>query len=469
MSLNNPYYYHPQLATQLVADDVLSYISHHSAWSQLFEQGKMLGVAIVEKPSDDVLADHTALARVHYINNTYYLVAYSGVVNGLNDDEGYFTPPIYDLQNPDDFYLQKDQAITEINRQISSLEIQKTQTPTIKAQIQSLRQQRKELSLGLQQEIFSHFNFVDKDERYKNVVEIFAEAKRGLPPGGAGECAAPRLLQYANLHHLKPLALAEFWYGKSPRKIQRIHGQFYPSCIEKCSPILSFMTKAPKAPQPASNGKTCRPDILFEDQDVIVLVKPKGLLSVPSKDTNEANVETILHETHPDTKGPMLVHRLDQATSGLMLAAKNAQAHKALQQQFEAKTIHKRYTARLRGRVKAASGILSLPLTVNPDDRPRQVVDWQFGKTAVTYFELISQDAESSLLALYPQTGRTHQLRVHCASPYGLDMPILGDDLYDIMDEEAPKKEKCLQLHAESITFVHPTTGQTMTFTQSAE
>ena len=152
-----------------------------------------------------------------------------------------------------------------------------------------------------------------------------------------------------------------------------------------------------------------------------------------------------------------------------MLAAKNAQTHKALQQQFEDKTIHKRYTARVRGHIKTECGIIALPLTVNPDDRPRQVVDWQFGKPAISYYEIIAHDQDSTLLALYPQTGRTHQLRVHCVSPYGLNSPILGDDLYDILDEESAEKRKCLQLHAESITFRHPTTGQTMTFTRSAE
>lgn len=481
MLLHNPYYHHPQTAAKLAADDVFYYINHNKTWRELLAQGKMLGVLVVEP---------AGCARVHNINNIYYIAAYSGVVNGLVDDSQFFVPPIYDLQNPDDFYLQKDAAITEINQRLSELEQtlpkDKQQEKILRKQCNELKIQRKEMSIGLQREIFSHFSFLNHCGQYRNIIDLFADAKRGLPPGGSGECAAPRLLQYAFANHLKPIELAEFWYGFSPRNIQRIHGQFYPSCIEKCSPILTYMLGQCVTP-PAQESTANKPlQILFEDPHIIAVLKPKELLSVPPKDVSEPNLEALLHELYPNVKGPMLVHRLDQATSGVMLAAKDAETHKLLQQQFEEKTIHKRYVATVRGKIRSLCGIISLPLMVNPCDRPRQVVDWQFGKPAVTFYQVIDQDETTTTLALYPQTGRTHQLRVHCASIFGLDAPILGDSLYDIESEAAPTDDKRLsagdgelqaagnsssnaatplQLHAESITFMHPYTHEELSIT----
>jgi len=458
MILNNPYYYHPQLAIRQVADDVLYTIEHNSEWSLLFEQGKMLGVLIVET-SDTSL---TNLSRVHNLYNIKYLVAYSGVVNGLKDSEQYFVPSIYDLQNPDDFYLQKDKEISAINHQLASSEI----IPPSK--LKRLKQIRKELSISLQKEIFSHFNFINPSGKYRNVIDIFTDSKRGLPPGGTGECAALRLLQFAYQNGLKPLQIAEFWYGQSPKTIQRIHGRFYPSCIEKCSPILGYMIpelseKIP-APQESKHEEDIR--VLFEDDYFIAIHKPLGLLSVPSKDTAQPNAEDILHKMYPEVKGPMLVHRLDQATSGILIAAKDAQTYNLISKLFVEKNLKKRYIARLRGNLKSQCGIISLPIIVNPDDRPRQVVDFQFGKQAISYYEKIDgnwgEDAiaeNETLVALYPLTGRTHQLRVHCVSSFGLGKIIVGDRLYDISNTEKESAPR-LMLHAESITFEHPYTKQ---------
>lgn len=493
MILNNPYYYHPQLAVRQVADDVLSTILHHPLWSSLFEQGKMLGVLLVEPPSND--ADSCVLSRVHSYNNIYYLVAYSGVINGLDDPNRYFVPPVYDLQNPDDFYLQKDRQITEINHKLAS---SNQLNPSEKQQLMT---RRKELSIALQREIFSHFNFLNPLGTYRNVIDIFADAKRGLPPGGTGECAAPRLLQFAYQNKLKPLQIAEFWYGQSPRNLQRIHGHFYPSCIEKCSPILKYMipslAEAIPAPQPSTIETALK--VLYDDEHIVAVNKPADLLSVPAKDLSQPNVESMLHRMYPDVKGPMLVHRLDQATSGILLAAKDAQTFKALNQLFVEKNLQKRYIARLKGKLKSPCGIISLPLSVNPDDRPRQVVDHQFGKEAITYYEIIEDKwgneplpSDETLVALYPLTGRTHQLRVHCASPFGLDHPIVGDVLYDILDEHekntpipssGSKETNAIQktslttetsasrnvasprlmLHAESLTLKHPITKRIIT------
>jgi len=467
-------------------------------------------------------------------NDGTILKAYSGVINGLKDPEHYFVPPIYDLANPDDFYLQEDKAISALNREIMECNDAST--------IGTLKQKRREMSLALQLKIFRHFNFINARGAYKNVVDIFQEAKRGLPPGGTGECAAPRLIQEAFRQSLTPTALAEFWYGQSPKSFRRVHGQFYPSCIEKCSPILSFFEgkekgkgkseklndpgccpsifegkekgkgeseklndpdsspsifegkekgkgeseklndpgccpsifegkekgkgKSEKLNDPGccpsifegkEKGKGEReklndsdscPEIFFEDERILVISKPSGLLSVPGKDLSQPSVESWLKERYPECKLPfMLVHRLDQATSGLLIAAKDAQTHKLLQQAFEQKTIHKRYVALLEGELPSDCGVVSLPICPNPDDRPRQTVDWQFGKPAVTRYNVLKREAGRTLIELFPLTGRTHQLRLHCASPFGLDHPIEGDELYFSHHAER------LMLHAESMTL----------------
>jgi len=469
MIQNNPYYYHPQPHLREAADAVLSYIEASECAAPLFEQGKMLGVLLLDADSVD---KRTNLARVHYINDIPYLAAYSGVINGYTDEAAYFVPPIYDLQQPDEFYLQKDAEITMINQQIKAMEQganENTHCLTQKGTLttEMLKKQRTQLSIALQKEIFSHFNLLNPAGQYRNIIDIFADAKRGLPPGGSGECAAPRLLQYAYLHGLRPMVMGEFWYGVSPKKQLRIHGHFYPSCIEKCSPLLRYMEAVGEgAPLPNTDpGTSLDIKILYEDDYLLVLDKPSGLLSVPAKDLTQSNVENLLHILYSDVKGPMLVHRLDQATSGIMLAAKDAATHKALQQQFEEKTIRKHYLAQVRGIVLSLCGIINLPLCVNPDDRPRQVVSPQYGKSAVTVYEVIRVIEGTTWLRLTPLTGRTHQLRVHCASPFGLDHAILGDTLYDILDPSAKEKSALrLMLHAEQITFVHPVSGETRSY-----
>ena len=466
LHINNPYLYHPHPLLKRAADDICLYISQHPDWAPLFEQGKMLGVLLVcdkEKAEEKIL------------------VAYSGVVNGLSDPDHYFVPPVYDLSHPDHFYMREDAAISEINQRIAQLQQQSDsaqQQPDSAQQrtlLAELQQQRRDMSAALQLKIFSHFNFCNDSGVYRNVVDIFADAKRGLPPGGAGECAAPRLLQYALSHHLEPIALAEFWYGRSPVRYRRVHGQFYPSCIEKCSPILSYMTGQHADDVPVT-GQDLQPDILFENDRVVVLSKPAGLLSQPAKNPSQPNVEQWLKSRYPECRLPfMLVHRLDQATSGILIAAKDAQAHKELQQAFEAKRIHKRYLALLQGHVPSDGGVISLPICTNPDDRPRQVVDWQFGRQAITRYEVLQRLADGrTLIAFYPLTGRTHQLRLHAASPFGLGCPICGDTLYQLPLAECATSDSSnvdaytadaiasknsiffpdrLCLHAEQITF----------------
>ncbi len=467
--MNNPYLYHPQPSSLRAADAVLTHIASIPKWHNLFSQGKMLGVLVY--------------SRVPLL----YICAYSGVINGLEDPDHFFVPPVYDLQNPEDFYLQKDAEITAINHEIADLEKHTESalqgvaaSKTIKDQVAALKQRRKALSINLQQEIFAHFSFSDTHGRYKNIVQLFSEAKRGLPPGGSGECAAPRLLQYAYEHNLKPLELAEFWYGASPKSVLRVHGQFYPSCIEKCSPILRYMTEGIEAGQ-APEAESPRPidslKILYEDDYLLAVEKPAGVLSVPGKVAGDS-VETWLHQRYPEVKGPMLVHRLDQSTSGILLAAKNAQIHKSLQQDFETRNIHKEYLAVLDGQLKSRCGVIDLPICPNPDDRPRQIVDFLFGKRAITLFERVESRSQaessaqlannsslltshSSLVRFTPLTGRTHQLRLHAASPFGLGLPIVGDTIYN--GSAFPR----LLLHAYRITFTHPMTEQTINITSN--
>lgn len=475
--MNSPYLYHPQPSSKRAADAVLSQIISNPRWNELFSQGKMLGVLIVAPKKDsshlNILAqieDNKTIpnSTLHIINNTCtYICAYSGVINGLEDPEHFFVPPVYDLQNPDDFYLQKDAEITAINHEIKTLEEQEEKVAeelTRKAseeQIGKLKQQRKALSLSLQQEIFSHFSFINVQGKYKNIKQIFSEAKRGLPPGGSGECAAPRLLQYAYQHELEPIELAEFWFGRSPKNVLRIHGQFYPSCIEKCSPILKYMTdgiaagQAPAAEEPHLVGNL---KVLYEDEHLLAVEKPEGVLSVPGKVEGES-IETRLHELYPQIKGPMLVHRLDQATSGILLAAKNAQVHKLLQQDFETRNIHKEYLAILEGKLSSKCGIIDVPICPNPDDRPRQIVDFLFGKKTTTHYEVLDRKENATLVRFTPLTGRTHQLRLHAASSFGLGHPIVGDPIYGNNTDQPHER---LMLHAHLLTFCHPVTGETI-------
>lgn len=431
--INSPYLYHPHPLLKAAADDVCKYISERPEWVREFGKGKMLGALLCRKPANDF----ESATKGQDVYATFF--AYSGLVD-IVDSESFFVPAVYDLNNPDDFYLLEDKAISQLNIRIATCNDAETIT-----QLKSLR---RKLSQDLQLKIFRHFNFVNLSGGYKNIVDIFAEAKRGLPPGGSGECAAPRLLQFAIRHGFTPVAIAEFWYGTSPRKEIRAHRQFYPSCIEKCSPILRYMlgdSIASDKPNdaPPSLGT---PHIIHEDEHLIVLSKPSGLLSTPAKDLTQPNVETWLHQQYPEVKGPMLAHRLDQATSGVMLAAKDAQTHKALQSAFETKKIRKRYVAWLDGILPSETGYISLPICTNPDDRPRQTVDWQFGKQALTRYNKICVKDGRTLIEFFPLTGRTHQLRLHAASPFGLDIPIVGDGIYGTGGQRLMLHAECVKL-----------------------
>lgn len=292
--------------------------------------------------------------------------------------------------------------------------------------------------------------------------ELFEPAE---PPGGAGDCAAPKLLATAYREGLTPIALAEFWCGAPPPTGDRRDGAFYPACRSKCRPILGHMLRGLDVePAPDFLGDVIGPDephTLYEDQWLAVIAKPAGLLSVPARSSKADSVLARLRTRYPDATGPLLPHRLDLDTSGLMLVAKDQDTHGALQRQFEERTITKRYIAVLDGEPHAESGTVELPLRVDLDDRPRQIVDPVHGKPAVTTWQVLARQDGRTRVALWPKTGRSHQLRVHAAHPDGIGVPIVGDPLYGLPGDR-------LLLHAEAIEFVHPHTQERLSFEHAA-
>ena len=317
------------------------------------------------------------------------------------------------------------------------------------SRIAELKQRRRQMSDSLQRWLFSQFRMLNARGEKKNLNDIFAEyhAANGIgsaiPPSGAGECCAPKLLQYAYANRYKPLCMAEFWYGESPKTEVRRHLHYYPACRGKCAPILSHMLQGlatdpePLAPHGSLPEKL---RVVYEDDHIVVIDKPSGMLSVPGK-TMQPSVASVT--------GLLPVHRLDMDTSGLLMLAKDEKSQRMFRGLFESRQVRKRYMALLDGLVEKDEGEISLPLAPDYTDRPRQMVDTESGKPAITRYEVIGRKDGRTLVALYPQTGRTHQLRVHCAHREGLNTPIVGDRLYG-------RKEGRLCLHAEMLQFYHP-------------
>ena len=331
-------------------------------------------------------------------------------------------------------------------------------------EIELLKEQRKTKSALLQQYLFEQYQFLNSKKEVKNLSQLFANTIEKNPPAGSGECAAPKLLQFAFLNDLKPIAMAEFWWGQSPNKEIRKHQQFYPACQGKCKPILTHMLAGiemdinPLLQNPAI-GKEL--ETIFEDENLIVVSKPYEFLSVPGIHIQDS-VYTRIKQQVKNISGPIIVHRLDMATSGLLVLAKNKKAHKSLQSQFINKTVQKRYTALLDGIVTDNKGTINLPLRVDLDDRPRQLVCDEYGKPAETKWEVIERKNGKTKIHFYPISGRTHQLRVHASHTLGLNIPIIGDDLYG-------KKSDRLFLHADTLEFKHPITNNKMRFQKNAE
>lgn len=308
---------------------------------------------------------------------------------------------------------------------------------TFETEIEKLKNERKQRSAALQQKLFEQFRMLNAKGEVKDLCTIFEQTVHKIPPAGAGECALPKLLQYAYLHQLKPLAMAEFWWGNSPKTEVRHHGYYYPSCKGKCEPILQHMLQGlevdgnPLSPQAHRKEEL---EIVFEDEWLVVVNKPSGMLSVPGKEEETDSVYHRVKAKYPEATGPMIVHRLDMATSGLLLVAKTKEVHQHLQEQFINRSIKKRYVALLDrnglNQQLEETGTINLPLCLNPLDRPRQMVSEEYGKPAVTEYRILNYSDKYIRIAFYPLTGRTHQLRVHAAHHQGLNCPILGDELY---------------------------------------
>ena len=346
----------------------------------------------------------------------------------------------------DKFYLKEYASYLESK----ILELQQSYD-TLKGNIETLKSERKSKSITLQDWMFKQYNFLNAYGEEKNVRTIFKNVGIDIPPSGSGDCVAPKLLNFAYQNDFKPIAMAEFWWGISPRTVVRHQGYYYPACKSKCKPILGHMLQGLKVqPNPMlinpADGKGI--EIIFEDDHIAIIHKPHEFLSVPGKNI-EDSIYTRMKKKYVKATGPLIVHRLDMSTSGIMLIAKTKEAHQSLQKQFLKRTVKKTYVALLDGVLEGDSGSIELPLRVDLDNRPHQLVCQKHGKYALTKWELIDILNNQSLVRFFPITGRTHQLRVHAAHPLGLNTPIVGDDLYG-------KKKDRLYLHAESIEFNHP-------------
>lgn len=325
-------------------------------------------------------------------------------------------------------------------------------------ELNDLKLERKTRSAALQDLIFQHYSFMNSQLDEKSLYDIFNKDLGIQPLAGAGECSGPKLLQYAFLHGLTPICMAEFWWGKSPKSEIRQHQNYYPACRGKCEPILKHMLSTTEMDEDVLKIITpvnCEVTVVYEDDYLAVVNKPDNFLSVPGKFMDDC-VYKRMKQKYPQATGPIIVHRLDMATSGLLLIAKDKYTHELLQRQFIKKTIEKRYVALLDGELQSSEGEVVLPLRVDLEDRPRQLVCYEYGKYAKTRYKIVAIENGKTRIHFWPITGRTHQLRVHAAHATGLNMPIVGDEFYGVKAER-------LYLHAAELTFIHPNTKKVMT------
>lgn len=509
-----PFHYTPHPLCVIAAEETQAYLKERTEWREELQTGKMFGVLVVRTPAGEVgylaaFSGNLAGKNVHpfFVPPIYDLLQPDGFFRQEEERINEINARIRTLQASPaledarsrlqstieycDFVLQaakdlmkkrkeerdrlRQFPLTEEETTLlikesqhmkaahkltkkslrSILEEDQAKVDRLEQEIEQLKQERKRRSAALQRKLFEQFRILNARGEVKDLCELFAPTYQGAPPAGAGECAAPKLLQYAYQHQLEPIAMAEFWWGDSPKTEIRHHGYYYPACKGKCEPILHHMLQGLRVdenPLLADSHRETKLDILYEDDYLLVINKPEGMLSVPGKGDVDS-VYQRLSILYPEATGPIIVHRLDMATSGLLLAAKTKEAHQNLQAQFKNRTIRKRYIALLEGEVPQDEGEIRLPLCPDPLDRPRQIVSEEFGKPALTRYWVLERTSGKTLIAFYPQTGRTHQLRVHAAHPQGLHCPILGDELYG-------RKAERLYLHAEYLAFTHPITSE---------
>lgn len=521
-----PFHYTPHPLCLHAAAEVQQYLASQSAWAEELQRGKMFGVLVVKSPDGEVGFLAAFSGNLCGTNNLPYFVPpvydllspnsffpeeerkidkINAVINRLINHPDYlsrkeklsqlvrktetelsaFRQEIREAKRRREERRRQSPSEEELAAMVRESQFQKAELKRRERKakeaihnfqqdinryedaINRLKEERHRHSVALQMRLFHAFQMRNALGKTRDLCDIFRETPQAIPPAGAGECAAPKLLQYAYLNGFKPLAMAEFWWGDSPKGELRRHGHFYPACRGKCLPILTFMLQGLNVePDPLTAEAEAEhiPIIIYEDEWLAVVDKPAGMLSVPGKG-EACSVQTWARKQFPSATGPLVVHRLDMATSGLLLIAKNKEIHQNLQAQFKNKTVRKRYIALLDGRPAEHEGFISLPLLPDPLDRPRQVVSHEHGKPAITRYEVLAYDDPQpgiTRIAFYPQTGRTHQLRVHAAHPEGLNAPILGDALYG-------KPRARLYLHAERLEFIHPATHQSLCIESPAE
>ncbi len=501
-----PFCYEPHPLCVSAAKQLRAYLATRHDWNEELSQGKMMGVLVVKSGKDVGFLAAFSGNLAHGNNHEYFVPA----VYDLLSLDGFFPPEeaeiseinrkIKDEENSplrQSVIAQLLEATTQskteieayrelmqqckINRDnlrregideaslIAESQFQKAELKRIRSRwqqvIDNLKSQlaesdrkiaewkatRKQRSQALQKRIFQNFVMLNAQGESRDLCEIFATTPQGLPPAGAGECAAPKLLQYAYTQGYKPIAMAEFWVGRSPKEEIRHDGHFYPACKAKCEPILGWMLQGLDVePNPLEHSsQPLDIEVLYDDAWIVAVNKPEGMLSVPGK-ISAISLQERVQQLYPQCD-MQVVHRLDMATSGVLLFAKNQDAHKALQAMFESRKITKLYVAILDGIVEHDCGTIDLPLILNPEDRPRQIVSHAYGKQAITRYEVISRGEGKTRIHFYPETGRTHQLRVHASHSEGLNAPIVGDSLYGTHDSR-------LYLHAQSVEFIHPVT-----------
>ena len=551
-----PFHYTPHPLCVLAAEEVKEYIASRKEWQEELASGKMFGVLIVQTDNGITNNEENQIGYLaafsgnldgknlhpYFVPPVYDLLQPEGFFKIEEEQISAINIRIRELENSSSYLDSKEkwkieteqakavlnQAKAELKMAKEAREIRRQSSPELSEEeqasliresqyqkaeykrleelemevrhfdieIERLKTERKERSAALQRKLFEQFRMLNAQGEVKDLYTIFEQTVQKVPPAGAGECALPKLLQYAYLHQLKPLAMAEFWWGDSPKNEIRHHGYYYPSCKGKCEPILQHMLQGLEVDEnPLLNPvhEEEELEIVFEDEWLLVVNKPAGMLSVPGKAEDRDSVYHRLKKKYPEATGPMIVHRLDMATSGLLLVAKTKEVHQDLQAQFANRSIKKRYVAVLDGIVLSertgSTGRIELPLCLNPLDRPRQMVSSEHGKEAITEYQIISEseritsesdntfnesnridESERSInesrkytrIIFYPLTGRTHQLRVHAAHPEGLKCPILGDELYG-------KKADRLYLHAEYIEFRHPIYGDILCIQKEAD
>ena len=521
-----PFCYTPHPLCILAAKEVQSYLTRQTAWKDELRQGKMFGVLIVQTEHGETgyLAAFSGILagkNLHpfFVPPVYNLLQPQGFFKIEEENISSINRNIRQLENDKAYaalsaelartiqsaenilatakaQLKEAKTAREQRRKEKELNAQEeaeliresqfqkaeykrlerswkarittlqTQTEDWERRISALKSERKTRSAALQQKLFEQFGMLNYRGEVKNLCEIFGQTVHKTPPAGAGECAAPKLLQQAYLHGWKPIAMAEFWWGDSPKTEIRHHGHYYPACKGKCEPILQHMLQGLQVEENPMLKRMQVPsknlEIVYEDPWLSVINKPAGILSVPGKE-DAVSVYSLMREQYPEADGPLTVHRLDMATSGLMLIAKTKRVHQNLQAQFKNRLVRKRYVALLEGIVPKDKGTVDLPLCLNPLDRPRQMVHTEHGNPAITDYQVLERlDGKRTRIAFYPRTGRTHQLRIHAAHPLGWHCPIIGDELYG-------EKADRLYLHAEYLEFTHPITGETVRITKEAE